>query len=102
MVGIEGEERFNICKHKFGTPLRTIRNSHYSGRDNFFVPCHCATMFYTLHNMLYFHISTFRCKFIIAIGFNNVQFANMASILSIDQIMSSAKEVCLNHKRLWK
>jgi len=43
--------------------------------------------------MLYFHISTFRCKFIIDIGFNNVQFVNMASILSIDQTMFCAKEV---------
>lgn len=92
MVGLEGEETFNKCKHKFGTPPRSIRNSHCSGRNNFFVPCHCATMFYTLYNM-YFHISTFRCKFIIDIGFNNVQFANMASIFSTDQTMFSAKEV---------
>ncbi len=93
MVGVEGEERFKICKHKFGTPPRSIKNSNCSGRDNFFVPCHCATIFYTLHNMLYFHISTFRCKFIIEIGFNNVQFVNMASILSIDQTMSNAKKI---------
>jgi len=93
MVGLEWEERFNICKHKFGTPPRSTRNSHHSGRDKFFVPCHCVTMFFILHNMLYFHISTFRCKFIVDIRFNNVQFANVASILSTNQTMSNVKEV---------
>lgn len=47
MVGLEGEQRFNICKHKFGTPPRSTKNSHRSGRDNFFVPCHCVTMLFT-------------------------------------------------------
>jgi hypothetical protein len=37
---------------------------------------------------------------IIDIGFNNVQFANMASILSTDQTMSSTKEVLFKSQEI--
>jgi hypothetical protein len=52
MVGLEGEEKFGTCKQKMGTPLRSIGYSHCSDKDNFFVPCCCASMpFDSLHVM---------------------------------------------------
>jgi hypothetical protein len=43
MVGFEGEKKFGSCKRKLGIPPGSIGYSHCSDKDNFFVPCCCAS-----------------------------------------------------------
>jgi hypothetical protein len=55
MVGLEGEERFNMCKQKFKTPLGFVGDSHWSDWDNFLSFINMHWCFMILHNMSFLH-----------------------------------------------